>query len=268
VGALLTAPAVAGVPALDGYRLLIWAYAAAGVALAVLFARLSPTVEADSAPSASPGRGFGLQRSRATVAKLAGLFALDAFAGGFIIQSLLALWFHLRFGADPATLGGIFFGMNLMAAISFLGAAPLARRFGLLNTMVFSHLPSNVILMLVPLMPTLESAVVILLVRYLLSQLDVPTRQSYTMAIVDPAERAAAGGLLHVSRSAAASIAPAFAGATLTNPVLGLPFLLAGGLKIIYDLAIWSVFRRVHPPEEVARHQARAAARASRSAVP
>jgi Major Facilitator Superfamily len=194
-----------------------------------------------------------LHRSRGVVAKLGALFALDSFAGGFVVQGLMALWFHLRFGVDVGALGAIFFGTNLLAALSFLAAAPLARRFGLLNTMVFTHLPSNVLLLLVPFMPTVELAVGLLLVRFLLSQLDVPTRQSYTMAIVDPPERAAAGGVLAVTRNTAAAIAPAFAGAALAQPMLGLPFLLAGGLKIVYDLAIFAVFRRVKPPEEVNR---------------
>jgi MFS family permease len=127
--------------------------------------------------------------------------------------------------------------------------------FGLLNTMVFTHLPSNVLLLLVPLMPTIELAVVILFARFLLSQLDVPTRQSYTMAIIPPAERAAAAGLFSVSRSAAAAVAPAFAGITLAVPLLGIPFVLAGSLKIAYDLTLFAVFRGVQPPE--ARAQAR-----------
>jgi predicted MFS family arabinose efflux permease len=265
-GALVAAiPSLLGLAALDGFRALIWAYGATGVLLLVLFTRLSPAVEAQSTSSASPGHRLGVQRSRGVVARLAALFALDAFAGGFIIQSFMALWLHLRFGADPTVLAGVFFGTNLMAALSFLAAAPLARRIGLLNTMVFTHLPSNVLLLFVPLAPTLESATALLLVRFLLSQLDVPTRQSYTMAIVDPGERAAAAGLLHVSRSAGVAAAPVFAGATLANPALGLPFLIAGGLKIVYDLTIFAVFRKVQPAEEVARRAAHAAAKQDRA---
>jgi MFS family permease len=148
-------------------------------------------------------------------------------------------------------LGGIFFGTNLLAAASFLAAPAIARRFGLLNTMVFTHLPSNILLLLIPLMPNLELAVVMLLFRNLLSQLDVPTRQSYTMAVVDPDERAASAGILSVARNGGAALAPLFTGAVLTIPSLGLPFLLAGGLKIIYDLWIFAVFRKVKPPEEL-----------------
>jgi sugar phosphate permease len=215
----------------------------------VLFGLLSPTIEA-KARTVSQIRMIGVQRSRRVVAKLAGLFALDAFAGGFIVQSIVAYWFYLRYKTDLNALGGIFFGTNLLAALSFLAAPAIARRFGLLNTMVFTHLPSNFLLILVPLMPNLELAVVMLLVRNLLSQLDVPTRQSYTMAVVDPDERAASAGILAVARNAGAALAPLFIAAVFARPYLGLPFLLAGGLKIIYDLWIYSVFRHVRPPEE------------------
>ena len=191
-----------------------------------------------------------MRRSLGIVAKLAGLFALDAFAGGFIVQSIVAYWFYLRYKTDLNALGGIFFGTNLLAALSFLAAPAIARHFGLLNTMVFTHLPSNILLLLVPLMPNLELAVVMLLVRNLLSQLDVPTRQSYTMAVVDAEERAASAGILSVSRNSGAALAPLFTGPILAVPSLGLPFLLAGGLKIIYDLWIFAVFRKVKPPEE------------------
>jgi hypothetical protein len=156
--------------------------------------------------------------------KLSGLFSLDAFAGGLIVQSIIAYWFYLRYQSDLTVLGGIFFGTNLLAALSFLGAPAIARRFGLLKSMVFTHLASNLLLLLVPLMPTLESAVAMLLARNLLSQLDVPTRQSYTMAIVHPEERAASAGILSVSRNTNAAIAPLFTAQILTNPALGLPF--------------------------------------------
>ena len=254
VGALASGlPDAIGVSALDGYRGLIWGYAATGLLLAVVFARLSSSVEAAPVESAVTRRLLGVHRSRGIVAKLAGLFALDSFAGGFVVQGLVAYWFNVRYGVDVGTLGAIFFGANLLAALSYLAAAPIARRIGLLNTMVFTHLPSNVLLIMVPLMPSLQLAVVVLLVRHLLSQLDVPTRQSYTMAIVEPDERSAAAGLTWVARNSAAAVAPAFAGATLAAPALGLPFLIAGALKIVYDLSILAVFRGVRPPEESAR---------------
>ena len=250
IGALAVAlPGLISIAAIPGYRLLIWGYVALAILLAVLFALLSPNVEAPR-KSASTARKLGLQKSRGTVAKLAGLFALDALAGGFVVQSIVAYWFYLRYRLDLKVLGGIFFGTNMLAALSFVAAPAIARRFGLLNTMVFSHLPSNFLLLLVPLMPNVQLAVAVLLLRHLLSQMDVPTRQSYTMAVVDPGERAAAAGVLSVARNAGAAIAPLFTGAILAAPALGLPFLLAGGLKVIYDLVIYAVFRRVKPPEE------------------
>jgi predicted MFS family arabinose efflux permease len=185
------------------------------------------------------------------VFRLSSLFALDAFAGGFVVQSFVAFWFHARFGADEATLGAIFFGANLLAGISALSAGWLARRIGLVNTMVFTHLPSNVLLLLVPLMPTLGSAIAVLLVRFSISQMDVPTRQSYTLAVVEPDERSAAAGVTGIARTVGSSLAPLLAGPLYAVPALaGIPFLVAGGLKIVYDLVLWRGFRRVKPPEE------------------
>ncbi|MGH7853043.1 MAG: MFS transporter [Candidatus Binatia bacterium] len=249
-GALaVSLPEFLSLPALSGYRLLVWGYVGLAILLAGLFALLSPKVEAPKQSGSTP-RQLGFRKSRGVVVKLAGLFAIDAFAGGFIVQSIVAYWFYLRYRLDLNVLGGIFFGTNLLAALSFLAAPAIARRFGLLNTMVFTHLPSNFLLLLVPLMPTMELAVAMLLIRHLLSQMDVPTRQSYTMAVVDPEERAAAAGILSVARNGGAAIAPLFTGAILAAPVLGLPFLLAGGMKIIYDVWIYAVFRSVKPPEE------------------
>ena len=242
-------PSLFSLPQITGYRFLVWGYVICAVVMMVLFGLLSPAIEA-KAKTVSQKRVIGVQRSRGIVAKLAGLFALDAFAGGFIVQSIIAYWFYLRYKTDLNALGGIFFGTNLLAALSFLAAPAIVRRFGLLNTMVFTHLPSNVLLLLVPLMPNLELAIVMLLVRNLLSQLDVPTRQSYTMAVVDAEERAASAGILSVARNGGAALAPLFTGPILAVPSLGLPFLLAGGLKIIYDLWIFAVFRKVKPPEE------------------
>jgi len=242
-------PSLFSLPTMAGYRMLLWGYVLCALVMMVLFAVLSPAVEAET-NTTSKAPKIGLRKSRGIVAKLAGLFALDAFAGGFIVQSIVAYWFYLRYQTDLNALGGIFFGTNLLSAISFLAAPAIARRIGLLNTMVFTHLPSNFLLLLVPLMPNVELAVVILLARNLLSQLDVPTRQSYTMAVVDPDERAASAGILSVARNAGAAIAPLFTGAILVLPSLGLPFLLAGGLKVIYDLWVFAVFRHVRPPEE------------------
>jgi MFS family permease len=238
----------AGMPAVDSYRALLWGYAAFGALLAILFLRLSSRIEA--APAATAGR-FGLHRSRGAVLKLSALFAMDSFGGGFVIQSLLALWFHLRFGFDVATLGALFFGANLIAGLSALVAARIASRIGLINTMVVTHLPSNVMLMLVPLMPNATAAVAVLLARYTISQMDVPTRQSYTMAIVAPDERSAAAGITGIARSVGAALSPALSGALMANPaLLAAPFFLAGGLKIVYDLLVWHGFRSHRPPEE------------------
>jgi MFS family permease len=242
-------PSLFSLSVLSGYRFLVWAYVAAATGLMVLFAMLSPSIEA-KATATSQTRKVGVQKSRGMVAKLAGLFALDALAGGFIVQSIVAYWFYLRFKTDLNSLGGIFFGTNLLAALSFLAAPAIARRIGLLNTMVFTHLPSNFLLLLIPLMPNVEWAVTVLLLRHLLSQMDVPTRQSYTMAVVDPDERAASAGILSVARNAGAAVAPLFTGAVLANPAFGWPFLLAGGIKVVYDLWIFAVFRKVKPPEE------------------
>ena len=250
VGALAVGlPSLFSLSPVSGYRFLVWGYVLSAILLTALFVFLSPSIEVNTTIDAKT-RGISVQRSRGIVAKLAGLFALDAFAGGFIVQSIVAYWFYLRYRTDLNVLGGIFFGTNLLSALSFLAAPAIARRFGLLNTMVFTHLPSNFLILLVPLMPNLELAVAMLLVRNLLSQLDVPTRQSYAMAVVDPDERAASGGILSVARNAGAAIAPLFTGAVLATPALGLPFMLAGGLKIVYDLWIYVVFRNVKPPEE------------------
>jgi predicted MFS family arabinose efflux permease len=183
--------------------------------------------------------------------KLCCLFGLDAFGGGFVIQSIVAYWFHVRFGVDPATLGTIFFGANILAGISALAAARVAARIGLVNTMVFTHLPSNILLLLVPLMPNLPLAIAVLLLRFSISQMDVPPRQSYTLAVVAPDERSAAAGMTGITRSIGASLAPALAGLLISNPeLLGAPFFVAGGLKVIYDLLLYRSFRALKAPEE------------------
>ncbi len=194
---------------------------------------------------------LGLHRSRKVVFKLSALFALDAFAGGLVVQSMIAYWFHVKFGVDSGTLGSIFFGANVLAGISALLAVPLATRIGLINTMVFTHIPSNILLMLVPLMPNLPLAIGILLLRFSISQMDVPTRQSYTMAVVAPDERSAASGVTAIARSVGAAISPMLTGLFFSIPFLfNAPLFLAGGLKIIYDLLLFREFRSVKPPEE------------------
>ena len=245
----------AGLSALNSYRAIVIGYALFGAALALLFLRLSPAIEVSASAPPATRTVLGLHRSRRVVFKLASLFALDAFAGGFVVQSLVAYWFNVRFGVPPAVLGSIFFGANVLAGISALSASWIASKIGLINTMFFTHLPSNILLILVPLMPNLPLAIVVLLLRFSISQMDVPTRQSYTVAMVDPDERSAASGVTAIARSVGAAISPSLAGLLLGASLISVPFFLCGGLKIVYDLALYSTFRAVKPPEEQAEQR-------------
>jgi len=230
----------------DSYRAIVVAYAAIGIALAVMFTRLTPASEARATHISL----IGVHRSRGVVLKLSALFALDSFGGGFVVQSLAAYWFYLRFGVDPQTLGALFFGANVLAGISALLASRIANRIGLINTMVLTHLPSNVLLILIPLMPTLPLAALMLLVRFSISQMDVPTRQSYVMAVVDPDERSAASGITGVARTTGAALSPLFAGLLFAQPsLISAPFFIAGSLKIAYDLLLFRAFRAVKSRE-------------------
>jgi MFS family permease len=260
VGALVAGLVVgflqsAGWSDIDAYRIILLSYAIRGLILIPIVRAVSPAVEVTpverSTIDTSITRRLGLHRSKGTVGRLSALFALDAFGGGLIVQSLLAFWFHQRFGVPEAQLGAIFFGANILAAVSALAAARIASRIGLINTMVFTHLPSNVLLILVPLMPTLESAALVLLARFAISQMDVPARQSYTMAVVDPDERSAAAGVTGIARTTGAALSPLIAAPLFAVPGLAsVPFFLAGGLKILYDLALWRAFRSRRPPGE------------------
>jgi MFS family permease len=238
------------------YRTVVLLYAALGILLAFLFTRLSTMVEVDAFSSgsfskAAIGNLIGITRSRNVVLKLSSLFALDSFAGGFVVQSFAAYWFYLRFGVEPAMLGAIFFWANVFAGISALVASRLAARIGLVRTMVFTHLPSNILLILVPLMPNLSLAVLVLLLRFSISQMDVPARQSYIMSVVPPEERSAAGGFTGVARTTGAAISPLFAGFLFARPsLISVPFFLAGALKIVYDLMLYRGFVAIQPPEE------------------
>jgi MFS family permease len=253
----------AGLPRSLALNLMFGVYAALSLAVAFLAARLTSHVEASRrASSATGGDGGGrawtrrlfppLGSSRGVILRLAGLFSVDALAGSLVTQSLLALYFHLRFSVPLSALAVLFFGANLLSALSFLAAAPLARRFGLLNTMVFTHLPSNVLLMVVAFMPTFPLAGATLFARQLLSQMDVPTRQAHTMALTPPEERTAAASVTSLARSAGSGVSPVISGALLSGAlvVLGLPLLIGGALKIVYDLGLWVVFRNVRPPDE------------------
>jgi MFS family permease len=234
------------------FRAVIFSYAVLGLLLVIFFLRLTTAVEPPPAARSIERPVFlGLRKSKGVVLKLSGLFALDAFGGGFVVQSIAAYWFHVKFGTSAATLGAIFFGANILAGFSALAAVSLARRIGLIRTMVFTHIPSNVLLILVPLMPSLPLAIAALLLRFSISQMDVPTRQSYTMAVVDPDERSAASGITGVARTAGAAVSPSLAGMLLASPALiSVPFFLSGGLKLAYDLLLYRGFKSRGPAEE------------------
>ena len=258
VGALAGGVAVgalqaAGLDDLASYRVVVLGYAAVGLGIAALFSRVSSAVEVSAPADTTIARRLGLHRSRNTVLGLSALFAIDAFAGGLVMQSILAYWFHVTYGVSEALLGAIFFAANLLAAASALAAASIAARIGLINTMVFTHLPSNVLLILVPLMPNLPLAIAVLLARFSISQMDVPTRQSYTIAVVAPDERSAAAGVTGIARSIGAALSANLAGPLVaTASLAALPFFIGGGLKIVYDIALWFAFKARPAPEEVA----------------
>lgn len=219
-----------------------------GLVGAVIAGRLTSRVEA-GAPSRSRAP---LLRSRRTVLRLSGLFAMDAFGGGFVVQSFLAYWLRLKFGVSTEILGIVFFGVGFLQAGSFFVATRLAERIGLLNTMVFTHLPSNVLLAAIPLAPSLPWALALLLGRFALSQMDVPTRQAYVVALVDPEERTAAAAYTNTARYVVRPVAPVVAGAA-QRLALGLPFFVGGAIKTTYDLLLWAWFRTVHLPERPSR---------------
>ena len=220
-------------------------YGLSGIVALALYRRL-----ASAGSRGDEVRAVPLGPSRGIVIRLAALFSLDAFAGGFAVQSLLALWLFLRFDLSMEAAGTIFFWTGVLAAASFLAAPAVARRFGLINTMVFTHLPANLFCILAAVMPTLPLAVLFLLLRSALSSMDVPARSSYVMAVVSPAERPAAASLAAVPRSLASAVSPAFAGYLLTLTSFGWPLVICGALKIVYDLALLGMFRKVKPPEE------------------
>jgi MFS family permease len=240
----------------ESYRAVVIGYAFAGLVLVLMFRAASRAIDAPageraSAPASLMARFSGLHHSHAVVIRLSALFALDSFGGGFVVQSFAAYWFYLRFGVEPKTLGTLFFAANVLAGFSALVASRLANRIGLINTMVVTHLPSNILLILIPLMPTLPLATLMLLLRFSISQMDVPTRQSYTMAVVTPGERAAASGITGVARTTGAAISPLLAGLLFSHPsLINVPFYLAGGLKALYDLLLLRAFRFVKTPEE------------------
>jgi MFS family permease len=231
--------------AAEAERAAFLVYAALGAGSALAYSKLSPHLEP---PPSAPG-GAPLQKSRGVVLQLAGLFSLDAFGGGFVVQSIVALWLFRRFALPVSTAGAIFFAVNLLGALSQLVSARIAARIGHVRTMVFTHLPANVFLVLAGMMPSLPLAALFLLLRAMLSQMDVPARQAYVMALVPREERAAAASVTNVPRSLAAAIGPLFAGALLQTSLFGWPLVCAGALKITYDLLLYENFAR-RPPVE------------------
>ena len=234
----------AGIDRVEAFKAMFYAYAALGLVCMVLYRLLPHARIAESAPQAPLGP------SRGVVYKLAALFSLDAFAGGFIVQSMLALWLFQQFNLSISAASVFFFWSSTFGAFSFLIAVRLARRIGLVNTMVFTHIPSSVLLVLAAFSSSLDVTLGLLLVRSALSQMDVPTRTSYVMAVVTPAERATAASVTAVPRSLAAAISPTFAGVLLTTAFPGLPLIVCGTLKIVYDLALLYSFRHIKAPEE------------------
>ena len=240
---------LAGLPGADRitmFQLAFVVYAAVGLLVGLIYRRLPADPPAMRVTTATP-----LGPSRGIVFRLALLFSVDAFAGGLVVQSLLALWLFEAFGLSVAATAKIFFATNLLSAISYLIAARIAARIGLINTMVFTHLPANVCLMIVPFVDDLGLAVALLLIRSLLSQMDVPTRTSYVMAVVTPAERPTAASVTAVPRSLASALGPTLGGFLLAASPFAWPLFLGGALKAIYDLALLLMFRHVKPPEEL-----------------
>ncbi len=251
-GWIVSAGPAYGLDGASAYWPLLWIYAGVGGVLAWCFTGLSVAVEISHQDQPGSGARWGLHRSRERVLRLSGLFALDALGGGFVIQSALAYWLHVRFSAEPGQLGTLFLGLNVLGGLSYLAAGWLARRIGLLNTMVFTHLPANVLLMLLPLMPSFTAACALLLVRALITQMDVPTRQAYLLAVVSADERSAAGGITSVARSIGAALSPPVTVILAGSAAwAGAPFVIGGALKIGYDLLLYRGFRRVRPEHEV-----------------
>lgn len=238
-----------GTTPLDSYRSIIIGYALFGIVLVVLFLGLTRKVEVKVSEPDGIKRRFGLHRSKRTVLKLSALFSLDAFGGGFIVQSILAYWFYVRFGTDAGTLGTIFFAANILAGFSALAAVRIAKRIGLIRTMVYTHVPSNILLILIPLMPDLTTAMALLLLRFSISQMDVPTRQSYVISVVSEDERSAASGITGVARTVGSAVALLLVGFLLSdNALVSFPFFIAGGVKLVYDVLLYYNFKQ-HEPE-------------------
>ena len=240
-----------GFDTLDGYRAMFLLYAVVGVVVTVIYLRLTPAAEAP----ATDGRRFGIswpRRSRGIVFRLTALGAMDSFGGGFIFQTFMAYWFNLRYDLSLESLAGVFFAANLIASFSAILAAWIAKRIGLINTMVFTHIPANLLVVGMAFSPFAWLAVVLLLLRESMSQMDVPTRQSYTMAVVAPEEQTVAAGIYTLGRQGGQLSAPYIAGQLVAASLPNAPLIVGGLIKVVYDLLLWQQFRNVRPPEEQA----------------
>lgn len=260
-GYLVQAASASGMPTLDALRIPIYIFGALSLAKGALYTRLSPKIEAPPARDRGSKAGVGLRGmlarmpcaaslspgSRSVVCRLSSLFALDAFAGGFTMMTYLAFWFRVRWGLPFWALGGVLAGVSVVAGLSGMLSGQMVARFGAVETMVYTHLPSNVLLILVPLMPSAEAAAAMLILRFAISQMDVPARQAYVAWLVRAEERSAAGGLTSIARSLGLSLSPLLLGSFTAAPpasfAFDCPFYIAGGLKIAYDLVVWRHFR-------------------------
>ncbi len=240
-----------GLDKIEAIKVLFLAYAACALAVLAIYLVLSPKIETrDKKENIPTIRRNITPESRSIIAKMSSLFAVDSFAGGFVIQSIVSFWFYTKFGADLSTISYIFTAAGVLTALSYLLASKAASRIGLVNTMVWTHIPSNVFLILVAFAPTFPLAIGLYLARMSISQMDVPTRQSYLMAVVKENERVAAAGITNTSRNIAQAVSPSIAGAIL-GQILVAPFVIGGVLKLAYDVALFINFRKIKPPEEL-----------------
>jgi MFS family permease len=234
---------------IDSIKPLFILYSLSGIVVIGIYLLLSNRIEVEGT-IARPLTQTLSPMSKNIVGKLSGLFAIDSFAGGFVIQSIVSFWFFTKFGADLTTLSYIFSVAGILTAFSFIIAAKIADKVGLINTMVFTHIPSNILIILVAVAPSLSVAIAFYLIRMVLSQMDVPTRQSYIVAVVNKEERTAAAGITNISRNISQAISPSLTGIIINTFTLSTPFIIGGLLKIAYDIALYVNFRKIKPPEE------------------
>ena len=240
-----------GFSTIDSFKPLFLIYILAGITVTLIYFFFSKEIEVKKTLDSKTFSSNLSPKSKQIILKMSSLFALDSFAGGFVIQSIVAFWFFTKFGVDLTTLSIIFSIAGVLTAISFFFAAKIADKIGLINTMVFTHIPSNIILILVAIAPTFHIALVLYLARMSLSQMDVPTRQAYIVVVVEENERTAAAGITNTSRNIAQSISPSITGAIIHSLWFSAPFVIGGLLKIIYDVGIYANFRKIKPSHEI-----------------